>query len=214
PRPRDVAGRPSFSFLNSRDSPVPLEPPREYAQRFGVRPPRPLLARIMNDQRMWTEEERAAGSYDESRYDATIAFTDAQLGFLFDDLERRGLLGETVVIVAADHGEHLGEHDLYGHANSLYPQLLHVPLVVWDPGAPPARCADYVALRSPPATALGLLGIDAADRIPGEAMAGLWRGGPPPSHPLLASVRKGLDVVAHAPNHDGDVHALTMDGRH
>src|SRR5690606_12597928 len=120
-----------------------------------------------------------------------------------------------VVIVTADHGEHLGEHELYGHANSLYPQLLHVPLVVWDPDAQPLRIAEYVTLRSLPATVLDLLGIDAAGRIPGESMAALWRGtGAPPSDPLVASVRQGLDVAEHAPNHDGDVHALTVDGRH
>src|SRR5690606_9040412 len=79
----------------------------------------------------------------------------------------------------------------------------------------PLRIAEYVTLRSLPATVLDLLGIDAAGRIPGESMAALWRGtGAPPSDPLVASVRQGLDVAKHAPNHDGDVHALTVDGRH
>jgi arylsulfatase A-like enzyme len=163
---------------------------------------------------MWTEEEREAGGYDVNRYDATIAFTDAQLGLLFDALERRGVLDETVVIVAADHGEHLGERDLYGHANSLYPQLLHVPLIVWEPGATPARIAEFVTLRSLAATILDLAGVQAESRIPGESLASLWREGRTPADPLIASVRQGLDVSDHAANAEGDVHGLTEDARH
>jgi arylsulfatase A-like enzyme len=213
-RTDDAGERPFFAFLNYMDSHMPFEPPAEWAERFDVRPPRPLLARITGDQSTWTEEEREAGGYDANRYDATIAFTDAQLGVLFEDLERRGVLDETVVIVAADHGEHLGEHDLYGHANSLYPQLLHVPLIVWEPGATPARLAEFVTLRSLPATILDLVGVPAESGIPGESLASLWREGRTPADPLLASVRQGLDVSDHAANAEGDVHGLTEDARH
>jgi arylsulfatase A-like enzyme len=207
--------RPFFAFLNYMDSHVPFEPPAEWAERFDVRPPRPLLDRLVDDRSMWTPEERAAGAYDRDRYDATIAFTDAQLGVLFDALEQRDLLDETVVIVTADHGEHLGEHALYGHANSLYPQLLHVPLVIWEPDAAPARIAEYASLRSLPATVLDLIDLEGQADLPGGSLAPLWRdGGRPPADALVASVRRGLDVAENATNADGDAHALTEDGRH
>ena len=45
-------------------------------------------------------------------------------------LDQRGLLANTWVIVTSDHGEHFGEHHLFGHANSLYRQVLHVPLLI------------------------------------------------------------------------------------
>ena len=48
-------------------------------------------------------------------YDRCLAYLDDQLGRLFEDLERQGLLDRSVVIVTADHGEHLGERDLFGH---------------------------------------------------------------------------------------------------
>ena len=44
-------------------------------------------------------------------YDNCLAFVDARLGELVDELERRGVLEQTLVIVTADHGEELGEHD-------------------------------------------------------------------------------------------------------
>lgn len=211
----DAGERPFFAFINYMDSHVPFEPPAEWAERFDVRPPRPLLDRIANDQSTWSAQQRAAGGYDRDRYDATIAYTDAQLGVLFEELERRDLLDETVVIVTADHGEHLGEHALYGHANSLYPQVLHVPLIIWEPDASPARIAEFSTLRSLPATVLDLIGMQGQPGLPGGSLVPLWRnGGSAPADPLVASVRRGLDVAENAANADGDVHALTEDGRH
>src|SRR5262249_27254944 len=54
---------------------------------------------------------------------------------LVEQLERRGLAARTIVIVAADHGESLGEHGWFGH-NRLWHAVLHTPLIVYVPGAP------------------------------------------------------------------------------
>ena len=63
-------------------------------------------------------------------YDDSIAYLDRQLGILLDELGRRGVLDNTVVIVTSDHGEHLGDHLLFFHGCSLYRQLVEVPLVI------------------------------------------------------------------------------------
>jgi arylsulfatase A-like enzyme len=47
-----------------------------------------------------------------------IFYLDKQLGILLEELSRRGVLDDTVVIVASDHGEHLGDHGLFFHGNS------------------------------------------------------------------------------------------------
>ena len=52
---------------------------------------------------------------------------------LLDELGTRGVLDDTLVIVASDHGEHLGDHLLFSHGCSLYRQLVGVPLVIVDP---------------------------------------------------------------------------------
>ncbi len=209
----DGRPRPFFAFLNYIDAHAPFTPPAEYAARFGVRGPRPLLHRITNDKSTLTEEERAAGDYDRNRYDASIAFLDHELGRMFDELERRGVLDNTLVIVTSDHGEHLGEMGIYAHANSLYMELLHVPLLIAFPGRVPSggdRIGQPVSLRSIPATILDLTGAPDERRIPGESLAGLWQpGGASPSDPLVAAVRKGINVREDLPIARGDLHALT-----
>jgi arylsulfatase A-like enzyme len=89
-----------------------------------------------------------------------------------------------------------------------------VPLIVWEPGATPTRVAEFVTLRSLPATILDLVGVQPESRIPGESLASLWREGRAPADPLLASVRQGLDVSARAANAEGDVYGFTEDARH
>ena len=48
-------------------------------------------------------------------YDDCLGYLDEQLGLLFDALQRRGVLDQTLVVVTSDHGEGLGEHNLFDH---------------------------------------------------------------------------------------------------
>ncbi|HEY9734637.1 MAG TPA: sulfatase-like hydrolase/transferase, partial [Trichocoleus sp.] len=58
---------------------------------------------------------------------------DAQLGAFFDRLRQAGRLDNTLVIICADHGEHLGEKQFMGHSLSIYNELIRVPLIIRDP---------------------------------------------------------------------------------
>jgi uncharacterized sulfatase len=66
-------------------------------------------------------------------YDAEIREQDALLGQFLADLEQRGLLDNTMVIIAADHGESHGDHGFIGHSFVVYQELVHVPLIVRYP---------------------------------------------------------------------------------
>ena len=66
-------------------------------------------------------------------YDGAITYTDAELGRLFDELHELGLFDRALIILTADHGEQFYDHQLWRHSNSLYQQLLHVPLIVKYP---------------------------------------------------------------------------------
>jgi arylsulfatase A-like enzyme len=116
------------------------------------------------------------GLHEIDRYDASIAFADSLIGVMVGHLEARGELDRTVIIVTADHGQHFGEHKLRGHGNSLYFELIHVPLIVRAPRFAPAgqRVSPVVSLRDIPATVLDLAGIR-DPRVPGTSLAGLWR---------------------------------------
>jgi len=66
-----------------------------------------------------------------AQYDGEIAFTDEQIGILLQNIKRLGLFHKTVIILTADHGESLGEHNCYfDHGGKLYDTVLRVPLII------------------------------------------------------------------------------------
>ena len=66
-------------------------------------------------------------------YNAEVAAQDAQLGLFFKKLHTTGALDNTLLIIVADHGEHLGEKQMIGHAFGAYQELVHVPLLIYAP---------------------------------------------------------------------------------
>ncbi|MDF1799637.1 MAG: sulfatase [Planctomycetota bacterium] len=106
-----------------------------------------------------------------ARYDEEIAFTDAGIGELLDELERLGLSGNTVVVFVADHGEEFLEHGWLGHTRFLYEGMVRVPLVVSDPRAEAShglRFSEPVSTVSVMPTILSLVGLDPELHAPDE----------------------------------------------
>ncbi len=112
-------------------------------------------------------------------YDGELALADSLVGELIALLEARGVLDNTLVIVTADHGESLTEHDyLFDHGDHLYDASLRVPLIVRFPGRVAAgiRVPCQVGTTSivPTATSLlripstGVDGLDLSDALLGE----------------------------------------------
>ena len=98
-------------------------------------------------------------------YDTGLTELDGQIGTLFAELERRGALRNTLVIITSDHGESFGEetgdHDPMGHGTSLYPEQTRVPLFVVFPGRTPAgrRETGLASIRQIPKTITDLLDL-------------------------------------------------------
>jgi len=67
-------------------------------------------------------------------YDTEIAYMDWHIGKLLAELDRLDLRDSTIVLLTADHGESLGEHDYVGHGRHLFENIVRVPLVVRYPG--------------------------------------------------------------------------------
>ena len=82
-------------------------------------------------------------------YDSAIAYLDEQIGRLLDELERRGRLKNTLVIITSDHGEAFGENGRFGHIDSAYLTQLRVPLLISMPGVIPARSVITEAVSLP-----------------------------------------------------------------
>jgi arylsulfatase A-like enzyme len=63
-------------------------------------------------------------------YDAEVAYADAMVGRLLEDLRAAGQLDRTLIMVAADHGESLGEHGERTHGVFVYDATMRVPWII------------------------------------------------------------------------------------
>ena len=68
--------------------------------------------------------------YKDHPYDGEIAFADVQVGRLLQFIKAKGLYENTLVVLAGDHGESLGEHGEKTHGFFIYNATLHVPLII------------------------------------------------------------------------------------
>lgn len=108
-------------------------------------------------------------------YDAGLKYEDDYIGRLLADLDRRGILKNTVVIITSDHGESLGNHGLSYHGAALYWELVHVPLIFSWPGHIPEgiRIEPPVGNDAIAATVLQLVG--GRSGFPGASLSELWQ---------------------------------------
>jgi arylsulfatase A-like enzyme len=99
------------------------------------------------------------------QYRASIRCLDHSLSALLASLEREPDAGNTIVALIADHGEQFGEHSMIGHGNSLYRQVLHVPMLLALPGRPAKQIDDPVSISDLYPTLLRSVGF--SDIAPG-----------------------------------------------
>jgi arylsulfatase A-like enzyme len=92
-------------------------------------------------------------------YDGEVAFVDRQVGRLLDFLKSSGRLDDTIVVLMSDHGEGFGEHEMDQHQNRPHSDQIVVPMIVWAPGAAPARVEAPVTTIDIAPTVLGALGL-------------------------------------------------------
>jgi arylsulfatase A-like enzyme len=96
--------------------------------------------------------------YEDAPYLGAIAFMDSQLQRLLKLLDDHKLTEHTMVIVAADHGESLGDHGEAGHGIFVYQSTLRIPLIVRVPRFSPKRVSELVRIVDVMPTVLDVLG--------------------------------------------------------
>ncbi len=109
-------------------------------------------------------------------YDSEIAFTDAQVGRLLDELQTRGLDETTIIVLFSDHGEAFGEHNNRQHGGSLHYHQIDVPLMMRVPGLSPRVVDPWVGLSDLTPTTLSLLGVEDPGRRLGRDLSPLFVG--------------------------------------
>src|SRR5215469_15024486 len=106
--------------------------------------------------------------YKDRLYDGEIAFADAQVGRLIAFLKAKDLYRSTIIVVAGDHGESLGEHGEKTHGFFVYNATLHVPLIIRLPGMAARTVQDLVSLTDLMPTVLQALKMEVPSAVQGK----------------------------------------------
>lgn len=112
-------------------------------------------------------------------YDGEVAFVDAQIAMILEQLNRKKLADQTIILIVGDHGEGLNEHGEREHGLFVYNSTIHVPFLLALPG----RAGGGTVVESPVGlsdvlpTLLPILGISVPPGLDGRDISGGWRGG-------------------------------------
>lgn len=147
--------------------------------------------------------ETSYGSSEEDLYDGELAFTDKHVGRLLAELERLPGGDRTVIIVTSDHGDAFNEHGFINHAQALYFELLHVPLIVYVPNVEPRLVEGPVSPLDILPTLADLAGVSVDDQeLEGESLV-----------PQLFYGKDARDRVVFAEtNYPKPIRAVVADG--
>lgn len=134
---------PFFVWLHFYDPHDPYDPPAPFKERYAKEP-----------------------------YDGEIAYVDSVVGSFIEELRKRGLYQDSVIAIAADHGESFGEHGEERHGMFLYDETIHVPLLLKFPEQKFAgkRLDPRVALVDIPPSLLKAAGIAAPASMQGQSL--------------------------------------------
>jgi arylsulfatase A-like enzyme len=200
-----------FAYVHYMEPHVPYAPPPPYDQLFDpdydgprvtVHPYSPLLLLPFIEGQPLPEEQRRNMV---AQYDGSIACFDAALGRLLERLRSRGLMEDTLIIITADHGEEFYEHRGWGHGQSLFDELIRVPLIVTcpehvEPGSVIDATARHVDVVP---TVLEAVGVERSLDAPAHEGRSLW-----PT--ITAGVDPGAELPVLAEVHRAGHHARAL----
>jgi choline-sulfatase len=146
----NMQGNKFFAWVHYFDPHLPYDPPSPYREEFDGRP-----------------------------YDGEIAYMDHYVGAILERLEEKGILEKTIIVVAGDHGEGLGDKVETGHGIFLYEETLRVPLIFHNRKIFPRSqvIENQVRLVDVAPTILEIIGLrDEAVGMQGQSLATSLRG--------------------------------------
>jgi len=171
-RPASAVVDRALAWLDSLpDHPAPPAPPAPfflwihvYDPHAPYNPPPEFLERV---ERLDAAHTRSR-STEQMAYDGEVAYADSQLARVLARLRTPGFAGPTVIIIAGDHGEGLGEHGERTHGMLLYDSTLRVPLVIVAPGERAEVREEAVGLADIAPTILGAAGVTRPEAMKGR----------------------------------------------
>ena len=175
--------RPFFLYLHTLDPHDPYLPPAAELERWspgtnaGFAAGTDKLVSRLNQTLTHRSEVAETAAALEALYDGEIAANDRGFGELLEVLEETGELGDTAIILVADHGEDFGEHGVWRHGSRLTRESLRVPLMIRLPGEHrTGREPSLVQQVDILPTLLELLELEAPRPVEGESLLPLLAG--------------------------------------
>ena len=224
---------PFFLYLHVFDPHSPYEPRRPYdamwadpakrdahvAQRESLR--KTVANPVYAGRGMATRQEMVkAGvdpisylAYDKDWYDSAIRALDSELARLFERLRAAGVDRDTAVVFLSDHGEEFQDHGRMWHGQSVYGEMVHVPLVVRWPARVPAgvRVDEPVQLVDVMPTLLDLSGLAHPPGLHGQSLVPLLQIPAGPGATTERTTWKKRPVIMEKVALDGDEHPLNLE---
>ncbi|TBL79423.1 sulfatase [Paenibacillus thalictri] len=184
--------KPFFLFLRHMDPHSPYLPPQPYERIFyggnEKDPSNASMEPVYNFKpfadflKSWIPAGVTDEQYVSAQYDGAVAYMDACIQNLLTAVSGLGLDDNTLIVITADHGETLYEHDCYFDHHGLYDCTLVVPLIFKMPGVVPAgkRVSDTTVISDIMPTILDILGFEQPEDLSGRSLVPLMAGQPQP----------------------------------
>jgi arylsulfatase A-like enzyme len=167
-----------FAYLATVDPHVAYTPKPQFLKKYWNKPYKgPLkpaltgvqLGAIGAGKLKINDNDKA---YLEALHDGEITQSDAVFATFIADLKAAGLYEHSAIIVVSDHGDEFGEHGRFGHGQSVYQELTHVPLLIRAPERMPIGKVVHadVEIMDLYATMMDLAGAPVGERIQGTSL--------------------------------------------
>lgn len=191
---------PRFTWVSFSGPHYPIDAPDEYMKRVNMDLDIPRITR--EDE--WKDRtklhcngyfgpgttegsgEAAGGAqkeFDEAywrrwrqRYYANVCLIDDYVGAIIE--KARSVWGDDLIVIfTADHGDLMGNHNLWGKNHSLHEDVIRIPLLIWEPGKPAASKEEHVSSVDIFPTILTYAGCAIPDNCDGRPLDEVVRDG-------------------------------------
>ena len=164
-------GRPFLMFVSYLESHIPYRPPKKFNRYLPDGISTNQVSQVNQDRWKYMVGETPMSEQDfdilKALYDGAITYGDTRINEILSWLDQQGVLDNIMIIITADHGENLGEHQLMAHGYCLYDTVIHVPLIIHYPDsiAAPGRVEHQVQTVDLLPTILTMLGDTSSENF-------------------------------------------------
>jgi len=164
--------RPFFLWAHYIETHTPYLPPDDFVE---ARPPgrkiKDIDKKIFYSVENWMLPPDLDEGHVVSLYDAAIKYIDSEIKKISDAFFEHGHQEDTILILTSDHGEELGEHNLFfDHGPLTFSSSIRVPLIMFIPGEKGRRMKQPVSLMDIYPTLLEKVGLVPPYEIQGKSL--------------------------------------------